>query len=920
MEYVRWRKVDLHIHSNASHDCTATPKDIVDKVCSSNINLFSVTDHNNVDNVDEIKALVNEKREQGFEVQFLPGIEIRTDRGKDGVAIHLVIIFPESYTKQMIIDKFLSSDGLKLTKTHLIEKGKEKLGASFDDIKYYDEGCKVAFVDFEIGVKLAKELGALAIAVHPKNAAGIEKELDYQNHTSDSFKELLINSVNLIDMMELPKNLDQAKKNRAFYLNENKNFIKIMPSIRCSDAHTTAQIGNNFTYIKMDTINFNGLKQVLFEPKHRICIDACHPEPSYLYIKSIEASGGYYQGHKFTFSPELNCIIGGRGSGKSVIIDLLRFSFNKYDKNDKDYQDYLDRIYNLLKFNNTVEVICCLGAADYTITRTCNIKKDKLKNSDTIYIDYSDEPNYHELDIELYSQGNLKQITKKADEQLKLIDDIGDHHSLLKEIEQFKMMLMDNADAQLAKLALIKDDIITADEKSFLEESIKEKVEILKDETVLEFTNTQEEKKYYDLIINNTNRLIEIRKSYLENASDLLSVDFPENQSSMLRSLEESYRDFTKRLKYLDKKVSRYIRLACHFLKNIKSDGAPWIETYKAKETEFIKYLKENDLENIADETNKLQELNDKLLNIEVNILPKLEKKIEEIRELQQERQEILLNFQLSIEKLKTKRAEACEKISLSHENLNITISNKQNKANFQTHIEEIMSGQNIKQKDALSNLLHKVKTPIELATIIKQQDTKKLANEFKLTQDAAGKIVARYSSEVLVNEFNLDIISKEFFELQLIHFDDVVEIEVKDKNDAIFKKFRRFSPGQQCAYLLSILLDANSNPLIIDQPEDELDWNYIQDFIEQVRRCKNQLDGKGRQFVFVTHNQNITVLSDSEKIIKVINMPGQEDGTTSTGNIEAQGGLERSAVRDAVLSLEGGTEAFEKRKKRYGI
>ena len=72
------------------------------------------------------------------------------------------------------------------------------------------------------------------------------------------------------------------------------------------------------------------------------------------------------------------------------------------------------------------------------------------------------------------------------------------------------------------------------------------------------------------------------------------------------------------------------------------------------------------------------------------------------------------------------------------------------------------------------------------------------------------------------------------------------------------------------------------------------------------------------RQFIIVTHNQNITVLGDSEKIIKI-----QKDETVSDpdqGNIVATGGVERGDVRKSVLSLEGGSEAFKKRAKKYGI
>jgi ABC-type dipeptide/oligopeptide/nickel transport system ATPase component len=919
MSIVKWRKVDLHIHSNSSHDCTLTPEDIVQKLIDKNINAFSITDHNNVNNVDKFREIVNIRKQNGVDIEFFPGVELRTNRGKDGVAIHLVVIFPEHFNKQKIIDMFLSKEGIDLTYTQLVEKGRSEITDTSED-KLYKKGCEIGYVDFDKAISLANSLGALTIAVHPKDRAGIEKELDYQNRGSDSFAQLLIDSVKKIDIMELPKNIEKAIDNRKFYLNEKNNFIRVMPSVLSSDSHSLETIGSKFTYIKMDTLTFEALKQIQYEPKNRIFINENgFPIPKFPYIKKIRVNGGYYDSKEFQFSPELNCIIGGRGSGKSVIIDLLRFIFNKYEASNKDHQEYLDRLYNLLKYGNTITVEIEHDGKIFTVSRMCHIEKLKDRNGERL-VDKSALPKLNDYDIELYSQGNLKQITRRANEQLKLIDDIGNNNKLLADIDKFRASLIKNSKSQLAILSDIKEDFYSASNREIIIQDIKDKENILTGETIKQFSLIQEDKKYYDLIIKNLEKLNELFRVHMEQMKELTTINFPNFVSEYTKTLGNEFVKIHKILINYENRKRAFLEDAINRMKNIKYKGSRWIDFYNIKENEYIKFLKENNLENLADETNQLKELKDNLLNIDNNILPRLNKRINEIQSLQTIRSNLLADYREKILALRKARKIVCNKISSSRDDLRISISQRLDKKEFQKHIELIVSGMNIKFKDAAANIVHFSSSIEEFCDDLNKQDLKYFEKKYKLTSDAAGKIFSKYGTELPMSEYQLNIISSELFELELLYFEDIIEIEIKDSNDGKFKKFSRFSPGQQCSYLLSILLDSSENPLIIDQPEDELDWNYISSFIDKLSSCKINVSGKGRQFIFVTHNQNITVLADSESIMRVKNIPIVEEGNTPTGELEAQGGIERKEVRRAVLSLEGGEDAFNKRKNRYGI
>ena len=125
------------------------------------------------------------------------------------------------------------------------------------------------------------------------------------------------------------------------------------------------------------------------------------------------------------------------------------------------------------------------------------------------------------------------------------------------------------------------------------------------------------------------------------------------------------------------------------------------------------------------------------------------------------------------------------------------------------------------------------------------------------------------------------------------------------------YKDIEHLSKGQQCTAILHLLLLANDDPLVVDQPEDNLDNAFIADRI--VRQLRNEKIK--RQFIFATHNANIPVFGDAEWI--GVFVPG---GDSATIPLDLQGAIDVLAIKErASVILEGGREAFEQRKFKYG-
>jgi hypothetical protein len=132
------------------------------------------------------------------------------------------------------------------------------------------------------------------------------------------------------------------------------------------------------------------------------------------------------------------------------------------------------------------------------------------------------------------------------------------------------------------------------------------------------------------------------------------------------------------------------------------------------------------------------------------------------------------------------------------------------------------------------------------------------------------------------------------------------------EKPNYVSRDFSRLSLGQQQSILLTLMLcsDERTSPLLIDQPEDNLDGEFIySSLVPVLRRAKER-----RQIIVVTHNANIAILGDAEQIVVL-------KGTNEGSRIAARGSIDDEATCDTACNvLEGAREAFQRRAKIYGF
>jgi ATPase subunit of ABC transporter with duplicated ATPase domains len=210
----------------------------------------------------------------------------------------------------------------------------------------------------------------------------------------------------------------------------------------------------------------------------------------------------------------------------------------------------------------------------------------------------------------------------------------------------------------------------------------------------------------------------------------------------------------------------------------------------------------------------------------------------------------------------------------------------------YKTLIADALKGSGMKHGMAAERITQSL-APAELARAVSQQDHATIAEKAGQDEERAKKIIETLRT------------SGAIYAIESVEIEDLPRIELRD--GASYKDSPNLSTGQRCTTILPILLVQSERPLLVDQPEDNLDNAFIYETIVKALRA-----AKGtRQVIFVTHNPNIPVLGEAERIF-VLHSDGKRAVVKRAGTVD-------ECKNDIETILEGGREAFLRRKERYG-
>ena len=172
--------------------------------------------------------------------------------------------------------------------------------------------------------------------------------------------------------------------------------------------------------------------------------------------------------------------------------------------------------------------------------------------------------------------------------------------------------------------------------------------------------------------------------------------------------------------------------------------------------------------------------------------------------------------------------------------------------------------------------------------------------------EDVLGPLADMRFAKLWKDKYNNDTLSS----MVKVFPEDKLQIKIIDENGSI--DINEGSPGQKSAAILAFILNSGENPLIIDQPEDDLDNSLIYSLVvKSIRKMKNK-----RQIIIVTHNPNIPVLGDAEGIIV---LERNNEGKVTFRKDKKTGCIEEKLIREGICEImEGGEDAFRKREQKY--
>ncbi|HEA9924686.1 TPA: DNA repair protein [Yersinia enterocolitica] len=327
MKGSEWNKWDLHIHSPMTWLANLYPKvsDIegyVRKLGEENIALVAVTNYFYFQQ-NELEIIRDEITRQRLNITVLGNIEFRLDQqNRKGEWINIHCLFSEKISTQKI-NEVLARLPLRTTNAgkavYCSERSVNENEKTIDHITVdrtqLIEHLKREFTEFTDYI----------IAVCPNGYGGFRPGAE--GRSTDVATE--IDRLGHIMFANNPGD-------RAYFLStERYDGARIKPVFRCSDAHSLGQIGTLFSWVKASP-TFEGFRQALLEPEARIQIDDKWPTVRIpkVHFSRIDVEGTIFDGQEICFkklsiplNPDMVAVIGGRGTGKSLLLDAVRSRF-----------------------------------------------------------------------------------------------------------------------------------------------------------------------------------------------------------------------------------------------------------------------------------------------------------------------------------------------------------------------------------------------------------------------------------------------------------------------------------------------------------------------------------------------------------------------------------------------------------------
>lgn len=914
----RWWKVDFHAHTPASvcygrkhPDEKALKKYPLKEwlldYMKAGIDCVAVTDHNTGVAIDEIMSAydeLSERKPAGFrELIIFPGVEISTVTG-----IHILGIFPEDKT----------SKDIHTVLGNCRYSGEEGSGS----------GCTKETTEEVINLITAK--GGLAIPAHVEGPQGLFK------HMKGAPLDTILDNDKVIAMESNQWCLPPEQ-----YRNKGLNWAKV----RGSDQHAPSGTepwhkypGSHFTWVKMETQCWAELRQALLA--HEVCVlDQTEENPNKtpdIFLRSLTIKDMSHCGASpgkpltFNFTPFFNAIIGGRGTGKSTALESIRIAARRKDQLQNDGMSKLAQDLNefiqlttqhgVMKTSTELVLTVARRETDYRLTWRQNgqHKLERLSEGEWVTSEVEGDL-LDRFPMDIFSQKQIYTLASAPQGLLAIIDrspevDKQDwqtrwdgkvsEYRELKERQRGLLAKTVNEKSLSAKLVDIKIDMTTYEKSGH-------------GDILTEYQYRKRQKQTVPLT-EDFDGLADKVKSLAEDIQvTAIPDDLFKDRDPHEAEIREIHATMLEELKTIGvelQNVSKKIKSVTETRKKCL-EASKWYAAVQKAETAYQELQasyegKDNKLEDYDEWVKQRGTFEKELARIEEyrNDARKLETEIstcqEELFEL---RKELYDNRKAFIEKTLTGNQYVQMELVPYGDTSQVEAKYRElfdmkgvyegSILDREKHCGLLWDLTNWEAADPTGKTIPDMLDEVRTATAQMIATREKAPGKEYIDGRLPGKLADKFEAAPACMDSLLTWWPEDL--LRVRHGDP--------KRRGPFKELEKGSAGQKAAAMLAFLLSHGTTPLIIDQPEDDLDSELIYSLIVQ-----HIIDKKRqRQLILVTHNANIVVNGDAE----LVHALGFGEDQI---RLQASGGLGKKAIREKICSImEGGKIAFKKRYNR---
>ncbi len=890
----RWWRLDLHGHSPKSYDFKGQLEENADVMRQwieaardAGVDAIGVTDHNTAEAIGPIQDAT---LTVDLAPVVFPGVELTASDG-----CHLLLLMDPSCNQQHVNDLL-----------------------SRVDVQVDDRGKQTARSLLSVE-QILEECGddALVIGAHINGPGGI-LELNGEQRMA------VLRNMKLAAVEIHPDlSCDVA------WLDGSKPQVgRKLSQVWGADSHSFASIGQRFTWVKMTKPNLEGLRLALLDGEASLMPtrrgDAANPN-SYAnqVIESITIHDGKLIGRnnatKVRFSPWLNTIIGGRGTGKSTLVDFCRKVLRRDGELDgavksqeESLRDVFDRRMRvpasrtdegLLTPNSRIEVVYHKDGERFLLSwRQDGTAQSITRLSGNQSI--PEEGNIPErFPIRIYSQKQLFALAQDPNALLTVIDDAQEVRAAgsgrrMQQLENDFLSLRAEARAAAAQVGELPNLRASLGD-------VRRKLDFLQQGGHAQILSAYRARRQ----INDTwNAILETTQRGLDSVDAAVTELSVAELDLGVESEDDAPRAAIRRAQQsLERLIGEFRQTAAGSVTQVQgqlteiragSDANEWSAAVRATETEFQNTVAQLAEEGISDPT-EYGSLVDQATRLDVEIA-RLEGERQRVATLETQAKEGLDQYRGERMQLNARRREFAD--SVSGDALRVEVSAFAAHSTLVEDLENILGIQRFQEdRGAIAD---RIRPPND-----GQWDWERLDSVIaEMRRFHSGESDSWNTQDARFKTALRGIPPERIDRLALYVPYDAVSVSFREGGSSNeWRSMSQGSPGQQTAALLAFVLGFGNEPIILDQPEDDLDSTLIYELlVKRFREMKSM-----RQMIVVTHNPNIVVHGDAEYVVSL----NVNSGQTLVG---CHGGLQETGVRAEICRvMEGGLEAFRSRYRR---